>query len=88
MSDENEIPEIAVDLHILDKLKARAQLARKIESSQHKVQKENHERKWLRETAEAMELALDSDFRCVLCLVPMFAMCLYDAAMMNEDHRR
>jgi hypothetical protein len=60
-TDEAEIPEMAVELYMLDRLKTRVQLARKIETSQHKVQKANHERKWLRETAEAMELVLDSD---------------------------
>jgi ATP-dependent RNA helicase DDX24/MAK5 len=59
--DESEIPEIAVELHMLDRLKERVQLARKIETAQHKVQKENHDRKWLREAAEAMEVELDSD---------------------------
>jgi ATP-dependent RNA helicase DDX24/MAK5 len=47
---------------MIDKLKARTQLARQIDSARHKVQKANHERKWLRETAEAMEIELDSDF--------------------------
>lgn len=47
---------------LLDKLKARVQLARKIDAAQHKVKKEKHEKSWLRETAEAMEIELDSDF--------------------------
>lgn len=50
-----------VELHMLDKLKARIQLARSIDNAQHKIKKENHERNWLKETAEAMELVLDSD---------------------------
>ena len=49
-------------MDLLDKLKSRVQLARKIDSMQHKVKKENHEKKWLREAAEAMEIELDSDF--------------------------
>ena len=52
---------MAVELYLLDKLKARIQLARQIDSAQHKVKKENHEKKWLREAAEAMEIELDSD---------------------------
>ncbi|KAF8889623.1 P-loop containing nucleoside triphosphate hydrolase protein [Infundibulicybe gibba] len=59
---ESEIPEIPVELNLLDKLKVRVQLARKIEQTQHKIKKENHERNWMKETAEAMEIQLDSDF--------------------------
>ncbi|KAL1949173.1 hypothetical protein VTO73DRAFT_10979 [Trametes versicolor] len=58
---EDEVPEMPVELHMLDKLKARIQLARSIDNAQHKIKKENHERNWLKETAEAMELVLDSD---------------------------
>ncbi len=58
---EDEILEMPVELHMLDKLKARIQLARSIDNAQHKIKKENHERNWLKETAEAMELVLDSD---------------------------
>ncbi|KAL0960116.1 hypothetical protein HGRIS_011758 [Hohenbuehelia grisea] len=60
--DEGEIPEMPVELNIVDKLKARIQLARRIETAHHKVKKQNHERNWMKETAEAMELELDSDF--------------------------
>ena len=53
---------MSVDLDILDKLKSRVQLARQIDSTQHKVKKEQHDRNWVKETAAAMELELDSDF--------------------------
>ena len=54
-----------VELYMLDKLKARIQLAREIDGLQHKVKKEKHERNWLKEAAEAMEIELDSDLaRC------------------------
>ncbi|KAI0366851.1 DEAD-domain-containing protein [Pilatotrama ljubarskyi] len=59
---EDEIPEMPVELYMLDKLKARIQLAREIDAAQHKVKKENHERNWLKEAADAMEIELDSDF--------------------------
>ncbi len=52
---------MSIELHMLDKLKARIQVARQIDSTQHKIKKENHEKNWLREAAEAMELELDSD---------------------------
>ncbi|KLO11285.1 DEAD-domain-containing protein [Schizopora paradoxa] len=58
---ENEIPEMPIELDLLDKLKNRIQLAKKIDVAQHKVKKEKHEKNWLRETAEAMEIDLDSD---------------------------
>ncbi|KAI0738963.1 DEAD-domain-containing protein [Daedaleopsis nitida] len=58
---EEEIAEIPVELYMLDKLKARIQLAREIDTAQHKAKKEKHERNWLKEAAEAMEIELDSD---------------------------
>ena len=60
-AEEDEIPELPVELYMLDKLKARVGLAREIDGAQHRVRKEAHERNWLREAAEAMEIALDSD---------------------------
>ncbi|KDQ58746.1 hypothetical protein JAAARDRAFT_34601 [Jaapia argillacea MUCL 33604] len=59
--DEAEIPELTPDLYLLDKLKARVQLARQIDKAQHKVKKENYEKNWLKVAAEAMEIELDSD---------------------------
>lgn len=52
---------MSIELNLLDKLKARVQLARKIDSAQHKIKKANHDRNWMKEAAEAMELELDSD---------------------------
>ncbi|KAJ3763227.1 ATP-dependent RNA helicase [Lentinula raphanica] len=59
---ESDIPEMSIDLGMLDKLKSRVQLARQIEMAHHKSKKANHERKWLKETADALEIELDSDF--------------------------
>ena len=53
---------MSIELSMLDKLKTRVQLARKIENAQHKVQKNNHDRKWMKETAETLGVDLDSDF--------------------------
>ena len=66
-----------IELYMLDKLKAHVQLARQIDVAQHKANKEKHERNWLKETADAMEIELDSDFatRCAhfrLVCLPMF----------------
>ncbi|KAG6908421.1 hypothetical protein DXG01_004714 [Tephrocybe rancida] len=59
---EDEIQEISVELSMLDKLKYRVQIARKIETVHHKIKKANHDRNWMKETAEAMEIELDSDY--------------------------
>ncbi|KAF8644930.1 hypothetical protein AX16_008212 [Volvariella volvacea WC 439] len=60
--DEEEIPEMPIELGILDQLKERVQLARRIETENHKVRKSNHEKNWVKETADAMDIELDSDF--------------------------
>lgn len=62
LAEESDIPEMSIELDLLDKLKTRVALARKIDNSQHKVKKENHEKNWMKEAAEAMEIELDSDF--------------------------
>ncbi|TFY71035.1 hypothetical protein EVG20_g1974 [Dentipellis fragilis] len=59
---ESDIPEMAVDHHLLDKLKPRLQLAKQIDNAQHKTKKENHERNWLKATADAMDIELGTDF--------------------------
>ncbi|KAG1877058.1 DEAD-domain-containing protein [Suillus tomentosus] len=58
---DTDIPEMSVELTLVDKLKNRLLLARQIDSQQHKIKKQHHERNWLKETAEAMEIELDSD---------------------------
>ena len=68
--EEDEIPEMPVELYMLDKLKARVALAREIDTAQHRVRREKHEKNWLKEAAEAMEIELDSDLEVwVVCLV-------------------
>ena len=52
---------MVIELFLLDKIKARIQLARQIDIRRHKVRKENHEKQWLKNAAEAMEIELDSD---------------------------
>jgi ATP-dependent RNA helicase DDX24/MAK5 len=59
--EETDIPDINIDLYMLDKLKARIHLAKQVDSAQHKVRKEKHEKNWLKEAAEAMDIELDSD---------------------------
>ncbi|KAF8527117.1 P-loop containing nucleoside triphosphate hydrolase protein [Gautieria morchelliformis] len=60
--DEDDVPELNMEHDILDKLKVRIQLARQIDSAAHRAKKKTHDKNWMRETAEAMELELGSDF--------------------------
>lgn len=60
--DEVDIPEMNIELSMLDKLKYRVQLARKIETAQHRVKKSKHDRNWMKETAEVLGVELDSDY--------------------------
>lgn len=50
---------------MLDKLKQRIFVARQIDQALHKVKKDNHEKSWIKEAAEAFEIDLDSDDMCV-----------------------
>lgn len=59
--EHTDIPDIVVELTLLGHLKERIRLARQIDAQQHRVKKQNHERSWLKEAAEAMEIELDSD---------------------------
>lgn len=59
---DDDLVELPVDFSVLDELKKRIELAKKVESSQHKATKEAHDDNWVRQAAEAMEIDLDSDF--------------------------
>jgi ATP-dependent RNA helicase DDX24/MAK5 len=56
-----ELPDLPIDAGFMPKLKERIRLAKAIEKAQHEVKKENHDKNWLKETAEAMDLDLDPD---------------------------
>lgn len=57
----NELPELQVEPGFLPKLRERVRIAREIEKAQHAVKKAKHEKSWLQETAEAMDIDLDPD---------------------------
>lgn len=59
--EDVEIPDINIELTLLDHIKERIRLAKRIDAQQHRVRKQRHERRWLQEAAEAMEIELDSD---------------------------
>jgi ATP-dependent RNA helicase DDX24/MAK5 len=57
-----------IEHHFLDKLKMRIRVAKEIDTLQHRDNKAKHEKKWMRATAEALDIELDSDDQpeCVL----------------------
>lgn len=54
-------PDLEIEAGFLPKLKERIALAKEIEKAQHYVKKDNHDRNWLKEAAEAMDLDIDPD---------------------------
>lgn len=54
-----DMPELAIESGFLPKLKQRLALAKEIEKAQHVVKKENHDKNWLKEAAEAMDVDID-----------------------------
>ncbi|KAI9465910.1 ATP-dependent RNA helicase [Lactarius psammicola] len=58
----SDIGEMNVEHHLLDKLKRRLRVAKEIDSMQHRANKANHEKKWMRATADALDIELDSDY--------------------------
>jgi ATP-dependent RNA helicase DDX24/MAK5 len=54
-------PDLEVEGGFLPKLKERIAVAREIEKAQHNVKKENHDKNWLKEAAEALDLDIDPD---------------------------
>jgi hypothetical protein len=62
---DDELPELPIEHGMLDKLKKRIQVARQIDSANHKVKKDNHEKSWVKEAAEALELDMEDEDVCV-----------------------
>ncbi|KAI0002587.1 P-loop containing nucleoside triphosphate hydrolase protein [Russula compacta] len=58
-----DIPEMNIEHHFLDKLKVRIRVAKDIDTLQHRQNKVKHEKKWMRATAEALDIDLDSDYQ-------------------------
>lgn len=54
-------PDLQIEAGFLPKLKERLAVAREIEGAQHKAKKETHDRNWLAEAAEAMDIDIDPD---------------------------
>lgn len=58
---DDEVMDLPVERDLLDKLKNRVEVARKIDKIQHGATKENHDKKWLRDAAEALEIELSDE---------------------------
>ncbi|KAI0300155.1 DEAD-domain-containing protein [Multifurca ochricompacta] len=56
-----DIPEMNVEHYFSDKLKRRVRVAKAIDTIQHRANKATHERTWMRATAKALDIELDSD---------------------------
>ena len=72
-TEESSIEELDIEMSMVDKLKARVQLARQIETPQHKVKKTSHDRNWMKETAEALGVDLDSDLDRYVDFLPLIS---------------
>ncbi|KAH8996729.1 ATP-dependent RNA helicase [Lactarius akahatsu] len=57
-----DVEEMNVEHHLLDKLKRRLRVAKEIDAVQHRANKAIHEKKWMRVTADALDVELDSDY--------------------------
>ncbi|KAG8799847.1 ATP-dependent RNA helicase [Serendipita sp. 399] len=58
---DEEIVDLPVERDLLEDLRERVQLAREIDKIQHSTTKENHEKNWLKITAEALELDVSDE---------------------------
>ncbi|KAK4053043.1 ATP-dependent RNA helicase [Microbotryomycetes sp. JL201] len=55
----HDIVELSVDFGVLDQLKTRLELAKRIELAEHRAAKDAHEKNWLKKTAEAMDIDIE-----------------------------
>jgi ATP-dependent RNA helicase DDX24/MAK5 len=62
-SEATDVPEVNIEHHFLDKLKGRVRVAKEIDTLQHRDNKAKHDKKWMRATAEALDIELDSDYQ-------------------------
>ncbi|KAG8799880.1 ATP-dependent RNA helicase [Serendipita sp. 399] len=58
---DEEIVDLPVERDLLEHLRERVLLAREIDRIQHSTTKENHEKNWLKITAEALELDVSDE---------------------------
>ncbi|KAK4058750.1 ATP-dependent RNA helicase [Microbotryomycetes sp. JL221] len=56
---KDDLIELPVDFGVLDQLRNRVELAKKVDQAEHRVAKDAHDRNWLKKTAEAMDVELE-----------------------------
>jgi ATP-dependent RNA helicase DDX24/MAK5 len=56
---DTELPDLPIEAGFLPPLRERIRLAREIEKAQHTAKKDTHDRSWLREAAEAMDVDIE-----------------------------
>ncbi|WRT63931.1 uncharacterized protein IL334_000858 [Kwoniella shivajii] len=57
----HELPDLPIESGFLQPMRERIKLAREIEKAEHQQSKSSHDKNWLLETAEAMDLDVDPD---------------------------
>ncbi|XP_077411514.1 ATP-dependent RNA helicase DDX24 [Vanacampus margaritifer] len=61
LGKDEELPTFPVEIQFMEAIKERVNLARKIEKIEFYNSRQKHHNSWLRQTAEAMDMALDED---------------------------
>ncbi|KAG0057160.1 ATP-dependent RNA helicase [Gryganskiella cystojenkinii] len=61
LKKDKGIPEFPVDRGVINEMKKRVALAKKIDEQEHRVQKSAHQDDWMLKSAEAMDIILDED---------------------------
>ncbi|KAF8975109.1 ATP-dependent RNA helicase [Entomortierella lignicola] len=61
LNKDNGIPEFPIDRGVINEMKKRVALAKKIDEQEHRIQKAAHQDDWMLKSAEAMDIILDED---------------------------
>uniref|UniRef100_A0A2R5LA45 ATP-dependent RNA helicase n=1 Tax=Ornithodoros turicata TaxID=34597 RepID=A0A2R5LA45_9ACAR len=59
LNREEDLPEFPLDVDILNSVRERVLLARKLESEEHKVRRRNYDNNWFQRAAEEMDIEVD-----------------------------
>ena len=83
-----DVEEMNVEHYLLDKLKRRLRVAKEIDSVQHRTNKATHEKKWMRATADALDIELDSDYLSECALTFLVLTCFVSWIESNQQRCR
>ncbi|KAG0323738.1 ATP-dependent RNA helicase [Dissophora globulifera] len=61
LKKDNGIPDFPIDRSVINEMKKRVALAKKIDEQEHRIQKAAHQDDWMLKSAEAMDIILDED---------------------------